>query len=96
MKKFQTLIVLAVFVSQLVNPFTLNTKAAVLGDNYPSQWQTGWGPDTWGMYKRQCTSFVAFRLSSVMVSRYQQVIVMRIHGAKLPVAKAIPLICKQQ
>lgn len=51
MKKFQTLIVLAVFVSQLVNPFTLNTKAAVLGDNYPSQWQTGWGPDTWGMYK---------------------------------------------
>lgn len=64
MKKFQTLIVLAVFVSQLVNPFTLNTKAAVLGDNYPSQQQTGWGPDTWGMYKRQCTSFVAFRLSS--------------------------------
>lgn len=39
-------------------------QAAVLGDNYPSQWKSGWGADSWGMYKRQCTSFVAFRLSS--------------------------------
>ncbi|MGV3011614.1 SH3 domain-containing protein [Streptococcus thoraltensis] len=39
-------------------------QAAVLGDNYPIQWRTGWGADSWGMYKRQCTSFVAFRLSS--------------------------------
>ncbi|MFU2204441.1 SH3 domain-containing protein [Streptococcus hyovaginalis] len=41
-----------------------SAQAAVLGDNYPLQWKSGWGPDTWGMYKRQCTSFVAFRLSS--------------------------------
>ena len=39
-------------------------QAAVLGDNYPSHWKSGWGADSWGMYKRQCTSFVAFRLSS--------------------------------
>lgn len=39
-------------------------QAAVLGDNYPSQWKYGGGADSWGMYKRQCTSFVAFRLSS--------------------------------
>ncbi|ESV55737.1 amidase [Streptococcus agalactiae LMG 14747] len=43
---------------------TSSAQAAVLGDNYPLQWKSGWGPDTWGMYKRQCTSFVAFRLSS--------------------------------
>lgn len=47
-------------------PFSPKTvQATVLGDNYPSQWQTGIGPDSWGMYLRQCTSFVAFRLSSV-------------------------------
>ncbi|PZO94381.1 MAG: amidase [Streptococcus pyogenes] len=40
------------------------TQAAVLGDNYPSQWRLSQGVDTWGMYTRQCTSFVAFRLSS--------------------------------
>ncbi|CAM4233834.1 CHAP domain-containing protein [Streptococcus penaeicida] len=39
--------------------------AAVHGDDYPKEWQTGWGPDSWGMYKRQCTSFVAFRLNKI-------------------------------
>lgn len=39
-------------------------QAAVIGDNYPSQWKTGYGTDSWGMYRRQCTSFVAFRLNS--------------------------------
>lgn len=39
-------------------------QAAVLGDNYPAHWKQGWGPDSWGMFKRQCTSFVAFRLNS--------------------------------
>lgn len=38
--------------------------AAVLGDNYPSKWKKGSGIDSWNMYVRQCTSFVAFRLSS--------------------------------
>ncbi|MFS1663861.1 SH3 domain-containing protein [Streptococcus sp. zg-JUN1979] len=39
-------------------------QAAVLGDNYPAHWKSGYGADSWGMYLRQCTSFVAFRLSS--------------------------------
>ncbi|MGT2935012.1 SH3 domain-containing protein [Streptococcus castoreus] len=39
--------------------------AAVLGDNYPTKWKSGTGIDSWNMYLRQCTSFVAFRLSSV-------------------------------
>ncbi|MGG6818675.1 UNVERIFIED_CONTAM: SH3 domain-containing protein [Streptococcus canis] len=38
--------------------------AAVIGDNYPSKWKKGTGIDSWNMYVRQCTSFVAFRLSS--------------------------------
>ncbi|HFI0790282.1 TPA: SH3 domain-containing protein [Streptococcus suis] len=33
------------------------------GDNYP--YKTGWQIDPWGLYTRQCTSFVAYRLSSV-------------------------------
>ncbi|NQN53470.1 CHAP domain-containing protein [Streptococcus suis] len=33
------------------------------GDDYP--YKTGWQIDPWGLYTRQCTSFVAYRLSSV-------------------------------
>ncbi|WNZ88433.1 SH3 domain-containing protein [Streptococcus iniae] len=44
--------------------FSKTVKVAVLGDNYPHKWQKGWGADSWGMYLRQCTSFVAFRLST--------------------------------
>ncbi|MCS4487992.1 CHAP domain-containing protein [Streptococcus sciuri] len=39
-------------------------QATVIGDDYPSQWRHGVGADSWGMYLRQCTSFVAFRLNS--------------------------------
>ncbi|NQL66107.1 YSIRK-type signal peptide-containing protein [Streptococcus suis] len=38
------------------------TTSAALGDNYP--YKIGWQVDPWGMYTRQCTSFVAFRLST--------------------------------
>lgn len=39
-----------------------DVSARVIGDNYPSEWQVGWGVDPWNMYWRQCTSFVAYRL----------------------------------
>ena len=60
--KYKSLILLSLLGSSLA----LNTtsEAAVLGDNYPTQWKSGYGADSWGMYLRQCTSFVAFRLSS--------------------------------
>lgn len=60
--KYKSLILL----SLLGGSLALNTtsEAAVLGDNYPTQWKSGYGADSWGMYLRQCTSFVAFRLSS--------------------------------
>lgn len=55
-------------VSSLASPFTTTPSgvvhAAVLGDNYPTMWKKGFGIDSWNMYLRQCTSFVAFRLSS--------------------------------
>ena len=42
-------------------------SAEVLGDNYPSYWKNA-APDTivdsWTMWNRECTSFVAYRLSS--------------------------------
>lgn len=38
---------------------------AVVGDDYPAQWKNVWNSvDNWGLYTRQCTSFVAWRLSS--------------------------------
>ncbi|URZ86568.1 SH3 domain-containing protein [Floricoccus penangensis] len=44
-------------------------EAAVIGDDYPSKWKAypvgSLIPDNWGMYVRQCTSFVANRLSTV-------------------------------
>ncbi|HFU4450111.1 TPA: SH3 domain-containing protein [Streptococcus suis] len=39
------------------------TGSIALGDNYP--YKVGWQVDPWGMYTRQCTSFVAYRLSTV-------------------------------
>lgn len=63
-----------ILLSQIVSLFLLLTislhsletvNAAVLGDDYPIAWKSGWGTDTWGMYRRQCTSFVAFRLNQV-------------------------------
>ncbi|EFR45140.1 CHAP domain-containing protein [Streptococcus pseudoporcinus] len=40
-------------------------RARVIGDDYPINWKSGWGADSWGMYLRQCTSFVAYRLHNV-------------------------------
>ncbi|OFI50320.1 hypothetical protein BG261_00075 [Floricoccus tropicus] len=44
-------------------------QAAVIGDDYPSKWKAypvgSHASDNWGMYVRQCTSFVANRLSTV-------------------------------
>jgi Surface antigen len=44
------------------------TSAAVVGDDYPTRWKNAAldsVADSWGMYNRECTSFVANRLSSV-------------------------------
>ncbi|WP_443031073.1 CHAP domain-containing protein [Streptococcus sp. DD13] len=43
---------------------TRPADAQVIGDDYPKEWKTGGnGVDPWNMYWRQCTSFVAWRLS---------------------------------
>ncbi|HFI0633760.1 TPA: SH3 domain-containing protein [Streptococcus suis] len=39
------------------------TGSVAKGDDYP--YKIGWQVDPWGLYTRQCTSFVAYRLSSV-------------------------------
>lgn len=39
------------------------TGSIAKGDDYP--YRIGWQVDPWGMYTRQCTSFVAYRLSTV-------------------------------
>ncbi|WP_276760816.1 hypothetical protein [Streptococcus hyointestinalis] len=46
--KYKSLILL----SLLGGSLALNTtsEAAVLGDNYPQQWKSGYGADSWGMY----------------------------------------------
>ena len=46
---------------------TRRLTAAVLGDDYPLHWRQAAADslvDSWNMYNRECTSFVAFRLSS--------------------------------
>lgn len=52
--------------SALLNS-SITAEAAVIGDDYPAKWKNA--PmdsivDSWGMYNRECTSFVAYRLSS--------------------------------
>ena len=45
----------------------LLASAQVLGDDYPAKWKNAPADslvDNWTMYNRECTSFVAFRLSS--------------------------------
>ncbi|MGT2933931.1 SH3 domain-containing protein [Streptococcus catagoni] len=74
MKKLKHFISIGLMVTTLFTVFpigslqetlftTKSVQAAVLGDNYPMIWKTGRGTDSWGMFLRQCTSFVAFRLS---------------------------------
>lgn len=47
---------------------SIEASAAVIGDDYPAKWKN---PaldsvvDSWGMYNRECTSFVANRLSVI-------------------------------
>lgn len=48
---------------QTSNTRSSTTGSIALGDNYP--YKVGWQVDPWGMYTRQCTSFVAYRLSTV-------------------------------
>ncbi|MBP2622544.1 SH3 domain-containing protein [Streptococcus oricebi] len=56
--------------SLLVGTTVISTsflEAAVLGDDYPLLWRQAPADslvDSWNMYNRECTSFVAFRLSS--------------------------------
>ncbi|EHI68814.1 SH3 domain-containing protein [Streptococcus ictaluri] len=75
MKKFHQLLVSGAILlsvngaistaAPLFNPNSVSqVQAEVLGDNYPSKWKKESGIDSWNMYVRQCTSFVAFRLSS--------------------------------
>lgn len=58
------LITIIMFLGLVLNSKPFVIKAAVIGDDYPIHWKRGYGADTWGMYKRQCTSFVAHRLHS--------------------------------
>ena len=71
MKKFSKVvskgICVAVLASSLLGAGQSLVQAEVLGDNYPSHLKNA-APDTivdnWTMWNRECTSFVAFRLSS--------------------------------
>ncbi len=55
-------------VAHMVLPNNYTTaSAAVIGDDYPAKWKNASQDsviDSWGMYNRECTSFVAYRLSS--------------------------------
>jgi len=47
--------------------FLLSANAAVIGDDYPAKWKDVPQDsmfDDWGMYNRECVSFVAWRLYS--------------------------------
>lgn len=48
---------------QPANTQSSTTGSIALGDDYP--YKVGWQVDPWGLYTRQCTSFVAYRLSTV-------------------------------
>jgi surface antigen len=61
------LVVITILVSSMVIPFVHIGRAAAGSDDYPSDWKNK--PmdsvfDSWGEYNRECTSFVAWRLSS--------------------------------
>ena len=47
---------------------SIKAEAALIGDNYPAKWKNAIQDsqiDDWGLYNRECTSFVANRLSKV-------------------------------
>ncbi|VKM51599.1 choline binding protein D [Streptococcus pneumoniae] len=60
------------------------------GDDYPAYYKNGSQEiDQWRMYSRQCTSFVAFRLSNAMVLKFRQLMEMRMNGDIVLVGKVI-------
>ncbi|MGT2753153.1 CHAP domain-containing protein [Streptococcus porcinus] len=64
-KGISFLLFVSLGLATLFPPCCQPAMAAVIGDDYPINWKSGLGSDTWGMYLRQCTSFVAYRLHIV-------------------------------
>lgn len=65
MKKIRILIL--AFISLISFSLVSNVNAEIIGDNYPTVWRNAPQDtvyDSWGMLNRECTSFVAYRLSS--------------------------------
>ena len=61
MRKLRSLIVLLSCLVALVGA-TLSPASAA-GDDYPWKYDTTWSADRWGFTKRQCVSFVAWRMA---------------------------------
>jgi surface antigen len=65
--KFKYLAVVIVLLASFITPLIKVTNAYASNDDYPSQWKNAAMDsmfDSWGEYNRECTSFVAWRLSS--------------------------------
>jgi surface antigen len=65
--KFKYLVVVIVLLASFITPLIKVTDTYASNDDYPSQWKNAAMDsmfDSWGEYNRECTSFVAWRLSS--------------------------------
>ncbi len=64
------LVVLAAVVAVTV---PLTAPASAIGNDYPYRYDTTWSADPWGFTKRQCVSFVAWRMKQrgIPMSNYR-------------------------